>query len=126
MREHPYALGFAPRRFSAASCYYAKNSFLDVGALGTDLARDTRARLAMVETRIAPRYRVSKPAQIEYGGDKTPCTIRDLSATGAAIELVDPSATVPAAFTLIVPDDKLKLPCRVVWRRTFKIGVTFD
>ena len=80
----------------------------------------------MVETRIAPRYRVSKPAQIEYGGDKTPCTVRDLSATGAAIELIDPSATVPAAFILIIPDDKLKLPCRVVWRRTFKIGVTFD
>jgi hypothetical protein len=126
MREHPYACGFAPRRFSAASCYCAKNSFLDVGTLETDLARDTRARLAMVETRIAPRYRVSKPAQIEYGGDKTPCTIRDLSETGAAIELVDPSAALPSAFILILPDDGLKLPCRVVWRRTFKVGVTFD
>jgi hypothetical protein len=80
----------------------------------------------MVETRIAPRYRVSKPAQIEYGGDMTPCTIRDLSATGAAIELADPSATVPPAFTLLIPEDRLKLPCRVVWRRTFKMGVAFD
>ena len=126
MRKHQHSFGFAPRRFSAASCYCAKNSFLDVGTLETDLARDTRARLAMVETRIAPRYRVSKPAQIEYGGDKTPSTVRDLSATGAAIELVDPSATTPSAFTLIVPEDGLKLPCRVVWRRTFKVGVTFD
>jgi hypothetical protein len=126
MRKHAHPLGTAPRRFSAASCYCAKNSFLDVGTLGTDLARDTRARLAMVETRIAPRYRVSKPAQIEYGGDKTPCTVRDLSATGAAIELADPSATTPSAFTLILPEDGLRLPCRVVWRRTFKIGVTFD
>ena len=80
----------------------------------------------MVETRIAPRYRVSKPAQIDYGGDKTPCIIRDLSVTGAALELSDRSATVPAAFTLIVPDDKLKLPCRVVWRTAFRIGVAFD
>lgn len=80
----------------------------------------------MVETRIAPRFRVSKPAQIEYGGDKMPCTIRDLSVTGAALELSDRSATVPAAFTLIVPDDKLKLPCRVVWRTAFRMGVTFD
>ena len=80
----------------------------------------------MVETRIAPRYRVSKPAQIDYGGDKTPCIIRDLSVTGAALELSDLSATVPAAFTLIVPEDKLKLPCRVVWRTAFKIGVAFD
>jgi len=80
----------------------------------------------MVETRIAPRFRVSKAAQIEYGGDKTPCTIRDLSVTGAALELSDRSATIPPAFTLIVPDDKLKLPCRVVWRTEFRIGVTFE
>jgi len=80
----------------------------------------------MVETRIAPRFRVSKPAQIEYGGDKTPCTIRDLSVTGAALELSDRSATIPPTFTLIVPDDKLKLPCRVVWRTAFRMGVTFD
>ncbi|MCP4620636.1 MAG: PilZ domain-containing protein [Bradyrhizobium sp.] len=80
----------------------------------------------MVETRIAPRFRVSKPAQIDYGGDKTPCIIRDLSLTGAALELSDRSATIPQAFTLIVPDDKLKLPCRVVWRTAFRMGVTFE
>ena len=39
----------------------------------------------MVETRIAPRLRVAKPAVIEYGGDKIPCTIRDISTTGAAL-----------------------------------------
>jgi hypothetical protein len=40
----------------------------------------------MVETRIAPRHRVMKSAKIEYGGDEIPCTIRDLSTTGAALE----------------------------------------
>jgi len=80
----------------------------------------------MLETRIAPRYRVSKPAQIEYGGDKTLCTVRDISTTGAALELSDLTAAVPAAFTLIIPEDKLKLPCHVVWRRGFRIGVAFD
>jgi hypothetical protein len=80
----------------------------------------------VVETRIAPRHRVSKPAQIEYGGDKTPCMVRDLSITGAALELSDGSATVPPNFTLIVAEDKLKLPCRLVWRRTFRLGVAFD
>ena len=82
--------------------------------------------LQMVETRIAPRYRMSKSAQIDYGGDKTPCTIRDLSVTGAAIELSDLSAILPATFTLIVPEDKLKLPCRVVWRKGYRMGVTFE
>jgi hypothetical protein len=80
----------------------------------------------MVETRIAPRFRVTKSAQIEYGGDKTPCTIRDLSATGAALELSDLAARIPAAFTLIVPEDGLKLPCHVVWRTAFRLGVAFD
>ncbi|WP_426611413.1 PilZ domain-containing protein [Bradyrhizobium sp. McL0616] len=80
----------------------------------------------MVETRIAPRYRVSKPALIEYGRNKTSCIIRNLSVTGAALQLSDGSATIPAAFTLIVPEDNLKLPCRVVWRSAFKIGVAFD
>ena len=80
----------------------------------------------MVETRIAPRYRLSKAALIDYGGDKTPCTIRDLSVTGAALELSDLSATVPEAFTLLVPEDRLKLPCRVVWRKAYKIGVNFE
>jgi len=80
----------------------------------------------VVETRIAPRHRMSKPAQIDYGGDKTPCTIRDLSVTGAALELSDQSATIPEAFTLVVPEDRLKLPCRVVWRNGYRMGVAFE
>jgi hypothetical protein len=79
----------------------------------------------MVETRVAPRHRVMKPAQIEHGGDKIACTIRDLSITGAAVEVSDTTA-VPAKFTLVVSEDGLKLPCRVVWRKDFRIGVTFD
>jgi hypothetical protein len=41
----------------------------------------------MVQDRIAPRYRVNKPATIDYGGDKYPCMVRDISSTGAALEL---------------------------------------
>ena len=53
----------------------------------------------MAETRIAPRHRVTKPAKIEYGGYKIPCTVRDLSITGAAIEVSD-QREIPATFTL--------------------------
>jgi hypothetical protein len=82
----------------------------------------------MVETRISPRYSVSKPAFADYGGDKYPCTVRDLSVTGAAVEFSEDVSVIPIAtgFTLIVPDDRLKLPCRVVWRRNFRMGVTFE
>ena len=79
----------------------------------------------MVETRIAPRHRVMKAAKIEYGGNKVPCTIRDISVTGAALE-VSSLIGIPETFTLVVPEDRLKLPCHVVWRRDFRIGVTFD
>jgi hypothetical protein len=41
----------------------------------------------MVETRSAPRYRVMKAAKIKFGGIIILCTIRDLSATGAALEI---------------------------------------
>jgi hypothetical protein len=80
----------------------------------------------MVETRIAPRHRVMKAAKIEYGGMKTPCTIRDISVTGAALEISELSGIIPATFNLILPEEKLKLPCHVVWRREFRIGVAFD
>jgi hypothetical protein len=82
----------------------------------------------MVETRAAPRYRVDKPAVAEYGGDKYPCLVRDLSATGAAIEFPDPVNLLPItkAFILIIPDEGLKLPCHIVWKRDYRMGVTFD
>jgi hypothetical protein len=79
----------------------------------------------MVETRIAPRYRVAKPAKIDHGGDKIDCIIRDLSATGAALEISN-IVRVPDNFTLIMPEERLRLPCHVVWRREFRIGIAFD
>jgi hypothetical protein len=81
----------------------------------------------MVETRIAPRHRVDKRAFAEYGGDKYPCIVRDISVTGAAIEFSDPVKVLPfaKAFNLIIKDDGLKLACRVVWKRDYRMGVTF-
>jgi hypothetical protein len=81
----------------------------------------------MVETRIAPRHRVDKRAIAEYGGDKYPCTVRDISATGAAIEFPEPVSVLPFAkgFHLIIKDDGLRLACRIVWKRDYRMGVTF-
>jgi len=79
----------------------------------------------MVETRAAPRFRVAKPARIEHGGEKVTCTLRDLSLTGASLEVTDP-ALIPANFTLVVPEDGLKVSCRIVRRTDFRIGVAFE
>jgi hypothetical protein len=54
----------------------------------------------MVETRIAPRYRVAKSAKIDHGGDEIGCIIRDISATGAALEISD-LVQAPGEFILL-------------------------
>ena len=79
----------------------------------------------MVESRAAPRYRIKKPAWIEYGGDKTACTARDLSITGASLEVADPNG-VPQKFTLVIPEDGLKIACQVVRRTEFRMGIKFE
>jgi hypothetical protein len=80
----------------------------------------------MVETRIAPRHRVSKAGTIEFvGGHPVDCVVRNLSITGAALEISGP-VKIPENFMLVVPGDSLHLPCHVVWRQKYRIGVAFD
>ena len=76
------------------------------------------------EHRVAPRHRVLKTATIEFSGGAIDCTVRNLSATGAALEVVSPIG-IPECFTLFVPVDDLQRPCRVVWRKERRIGVSF-
>jgi hypothetical protein len=78
----------------------------------------------MVETRIAPRYRASKAATIEFDGGAVDCMVRDLSITGAALTVSQ--VGIPGKFILVVASDGLYLPCHVVWRRGYRMGVAFD
>jgi hypothetical protein len=78
----------------------------------------------MVETRAAPRYRLSKPAKIEFGGREVDCLVRNLSLTGASLEVSSQSG-IPEEFNLVVPADGLNLHCHVVWRKIYRIGVAF-
>jgi hypothetical protein len=75
--------------------------------------------------RIAPRKRVLKAGSIEFGGGKFDCSVRNLSETGAALEVVTP-LFIPERFTLSVRTDQLRRPCHVVWRKQKRIGVAFD
>lgn len=79
----------------------------------------------MVETRRAPRYRVLKAGTIKFGGFTVDCVVRNLSTTGAALEVSD-KIRFPEHFTLVVSGDGLNLPCHIVWRKGFRIGIAFD
>jgi hypothetical protein len=77
----------------------------------------------MFETRIALRHRVLKAGTIEFGNSAIYCTVRNLSTTGAPLE-VSHQIGIPANFAL--PEDGLRLPCNVVRRSGYRIGVAFD
>ena len=79
----------------------------------------------MDEHRTAPRRRFLKGGRISFGGGVIDCTIRNLSETGAALEVGSPVG-IPERFTLVVEADHLHLPCRVVWRKERRIGVRFE
>jgi PilZ domain len=79
----------------------------------------------MSEHRIAPRRRMFKAGTIEFGGGSIDCTVKNLSDTGAALEVLSP-LYVPERFTLVVPTDQLKRRCHVVWRKQRRIGIAFD
>jgi hypothetical protein len=79
----------------------------------------------MGEKRITPRHRVLKSGSIEFGGGAIDCTVRNISETGAALEVVTP-LFIPDRFTLVIKTEHFKRPCDIVWRKEKRIGVAFD
>lgn len=79
----------------------------------------------MGEHRATPRRRILKAGTIEFGGGGIDCTVRNISKTGAALEVVTP-LFIPDRFTLYVASDQLKRRCHIVWRREKRLGIAFD
>jgi hypothetical protein len=79
----------------------------------------------MNEHRISPRHRVLKAGTIEFSGSRLDCVVRNLSATGAAIEVNSP-IWFPDSFVLAVASDGSARRCHIVWRAEKRIGVAFD
>ena len=79
----------------------------------------------MDENRAAPRRRTLKAGTIEFGGGAIDCTVRNISDTGAALEVVTP-LYIPDRFVLYIPSDQFKRRCRIVRRSQRRIGVTFE
>lgn len=77
-----------------------------------------------VENRKAVRRKVIKTGKIFFGKSREICTIRDMSATGAMIEVAN-AAIVPDKFTLVLEMESASRLCAAVWRKERQIGVRF-
>lgn len=88
------------------------------GALPVDLR---------LEKRLAPRRNTLIAATLVYNGGRTrtECVIRNLSASGAKLELRGSVASIPNTFDLIAPGHRPH-PCRVMWRTLKELGVQFQ
>ena len=78
-----------------------------------------------LENREDPRSRMLKGASITFDGGAIDCTVRNISASGAALDVASPLG-IPQEFFLVVPVDNLRQHCRVVWRKEKRIGVAFS
>ena len=79
----------------------------------------------MTSPRQNPRHRTLKGGSILFGfAAAIDCVIRNLSVTGACLE-VDSSVGIPDDFTLLIKPEHLKRNCRVAWRAARRIGVRF-
>ncbi|WP_298243878.1 helix-turn-helix domain-containing protein [uncultured Bradyrhizobium sp.] len=82
----------------------------------------------MSDHRAAVRHHTLRTGLVEFDNGagssvSVPCTIRDVSATGARLQL-NSSAWIADAFTLVFANG-LRKPCRVAWRKERLIGAAF-
>jgi hypothetical protein len=78
------------------------------------------------DKRGSPRRRVLKGSIILFHNRHStlPCTVRDLSATGARLR-IESSVAAPDTFVLVIELDGFEADCEVVHRRAKEIAVKF-
>ena len=59
-----------------------------------------------------------------FHGGVIDCVIRNISETGAALEVASPLG-IPETFNLVISGDHSSRPCQVAWRKDKRIGVAF-
>jgi hypothetical protein len=78
-----------------------------------------------MERRAIPRKPVLMSAAIQFAGSAINCLVRDMTISGAALDVAEPF-DIPERFNLVFKADGTHIPCRVVWRQEERIGVAFD
>lgn len=77
----------------------------------------------LLERRIAPRRNTAIAALITFGKTSLPCVIRNVSDTGAKLEVAKVGA-IPDVFLLHAPGHRPQT-CRVAWRALKELGVEY-
>ena len=75
-----------------------------------------------------PRAQVTQPAYIadEDGKLLFPCTMLDVSAGGAKLQIEDDTKDLPDAFILVLSKaGQVRRRCKAVWRTSKTVGVQF-
>jgi hypothetical protein len=78
----------------------------------------------MTERRATTRQRVFKSGTIEFEGKVIECTIRNVSPTGAALDVPSP-AGIPHEITISFTTGNIRQTGHVVWRKEKRVGVSF-
>jgi hypothetical protein len=79
----------------------------------------------MEERRTEIRRRALKAGKIVIDNQSIiDCTVRTLTYKGASLEIVSPIG-IPDIFELSIPVDNFARKCRVSWKQSHRIGVTF-
>lgn len=80
----------------------------------------------MGDARKALRHRVLKAGTVVFGGGGgITCTVRNLSDTGAALDVTSPVG-ISDSCVLVLDTETIQRPCRVVWRKEKRIGIVFE
>jgi hypothetical protein len=78
-----------------------------------------------MERRTTARKPVLMSAAIALAGTNVDCLVRNISISGAAID-VGSRQDIPERFDLVFKVDGAQIPCHFVWREDEQIGVAFD
>jgi hypothetical protein len=87
---------------------------------------DSRQTTAMIEKRRHPRQRVLKRGMLTFGGGGgVDCTVRNISLSGARVDVASPVG-IPAHFHLVIEADQFIRRGHPVWSTERQIGIAFD
>jgi PilZ domain len=85
----------------------------------------SRSGFLRIDQRTKQRYQTFKIGVITSGSDRRLCVVKNISPTGAMIE-VENTLEIPDEFTLAIEANSFTHACRVAWKRPKQIAVKFD